>query len=427
MRIVIDLQGAQNDSRNRGIGRYSLSIALAIARNKGPHEILIMLSAAFADTVDEIRAAFGELLSDSAFKIFNPLGPTHTADPLNIWRRDASELLYEHFLAALNPDAVIVCSLMEGWGDQTISSVHKVKQNYLIAPVLYDLIPLVQHHQDDLDWPEATLAWYLRKVDDFRRTDFGLSISESSKSEAVSFLGCPAEKITNISAAVSDLFHEVVLETEEIAALKAQYAIVKRFVLTSSAIEERKNPEHLIRAFALLPKAVRNDIQLVFIGKFTHPDYKYSLLALAAQSGLDDNDVLFTGYVPDNDLVRLYAACDLFVFPSLHEGFGLPALEAMACGAPTIASDTTSLPEVMGWDEALFDPNEPQSIAHSMERVLTNERFRQQLIQHGLQQAKKFSWDRSARLALQAVEAAHAQWQTQNMGESVHGQPPRRQ
>ncbi|MBU2848916.1 glycosyltransferase [Acidithiobacillus ferriphilus] len=427
MRIVIDLQGAQNDSRNRGIGRYSLSIALAIAKNKGPHEILIMLSAAFADTIDEIRAAFGELLSDSAFKIFNPLGPTHTADPLNIWRRDASELLYEHFLAALNPDAVIVCSLMEGWGDQTISSVHKVKQNYLIAPVLYDLIPLVQHHQDDLDWPEATLAWYLRKVDDFRRTDFGLSISESSKSEAVSFLGCPAEKITNISAAVSDLFHEVVLETEEIAALKAQYAIVKRFVLTSSAIEERKNPEHLIRAFALLPKAVRNDIQLVFIGKFTHPDYKYSLLALAAQSGLDDNDVLFTGYVPDNDLVRLYAACDLFVFPSLHEGFGLPALEAMACGAPTIASDTTSLPEVMGWDEALFDPNEPQSIAHSMERVLTNERFRQQLIQHGLQQAKKFSWDRSARLALQAVEAAHAQWQTQNMGESVHGQPPRRQ
>ena len=406
MRILIDLQGAQNDSKNRGIGRYSLSIAQAIARQRGEHEVLILLNAAFAESIDEIREKFADLLPDSAFKIFNPLGPTHGSDPQNIWRRNVSELLYEHAVARLQPDILLICSPMEGWGDQTISSIHKVKRDTLVVPILHDLIPLIQHGHGDLDWPEATLAWYLRKVDDFRRADWVLANSESSKSEAVRYLGFPAGQITNISAATTAMFHSVVFEDGEIASLKARYFIRDRFILTSSAIEHRKNPEQLICAFSLLPQPVRKTAQLVLIGKCTHPDYKTALLALAKQSGLGDDDLLFTGHVSDEDMVRLYAACDVFVFPSFHEGFGLPALEAMACGAPTIASNATSLPEVVGWDAALFDPHDPQDIARSMARVLTDHTFRRQLLEHGLQQAQKFSWERSARLAITALESA---------------------
>jgi glycosyltransferase involved in cell wall biosynthesis len=408
MRIVIDLQGAQNDSKNRGIGRYSLAIAQAIVRQRGEHEVLILLNAAFAETIDEIREKFADLLPDSAFKIFNPLGPTHSSDPENIWRRNVSELLYEHAVARLQPDILLICSPMEGWGDQTISAIHRVKRDTLVVPILYDLIPLIQHGHGDLDWPEATLAWYLRKVDDFRRADWVLAISESSKSEAVRYLGFPAGQITNISAATTAMFHSVSFEDGEIASLKARYFIRDRFILTSSAIEHRKNPEQLICAFTLLPQSVRKTAQLVLIGKCTHPDYKTVLLALAKQSGLGDDDLLFTGHVSDEDMVRLYAACDVFVFPSFHEGFGLPALEAMACGAPTIASNTTSLPEVMGWDAALFDPHDSRDIARSMGRVLTDRLFRQQLIDHGSQQARKFSWDRSAQLAITALELAVA-------------------
>lgn len=406
MRIIIDLQGAQNDSKNRGIGRYSLAIAQAIVRQRGEHEVLILLNTAFAETIDEIREEFADLLSENAFKMFNPLGPTHGSDPQNIWRRNVSELLYEHAVARLQPDILLICSPMEGWGDQTISSIHKVKRDTLVVPILYDLIPLIQHDRGDLDWPEATLAWYLRKVDDFRRADWVLAISESSKSEAVRYLGFPAGQISNISAATNAVFHPVVFEDEEIASLKARYFIRDRFILTSSAIEERKNPEQLICAFSLLPQSVRKTAQLVLIGKFTHPEYKTALLALARQSGLGDDEILFTGHVSDEDMVRLYAACDVFVFPSFHEGFGLPALEAMACGAPTIASNATSLPEVVGWDAALFDPHDPQDIARSMARVLIDHTFRRQLVEHGLQQAQQFSWDRSARLAITALESA---------------------
>ena len=408
MRIAIDLQGAQNDSKNRGIGRYSLSLAQAIARQRGNHEVLILLSGAFADTIDEMHAEFCDLIPSTSIRIFNPEGPTHTSDAQNIWRRNASEILYEHFLSELQPDVVIVCSPLDGWADQTISSFHKTNHNFIIAPILHDLIPLIQHIQGDLDWPQTTLAWYMRKIDDLRRADCMLANSESSKSEAILHLGFPSDQITNISAAADKKFHPVNLEAEEVVALKARYSIADRFVLTSSAIEQRKNPEHLIRAFSFTPESIRKNTQLVFIGKFTNPYYKAELQRLAEQCGLSEGDLIFSGFVPDDDLIQLYAVCNVFVFPSLHEGFGLPALEAMACGAPTIASNATSLPEVMGWDEALFDPHDPQAIARSIERVLTDESFRRQLIDHGLQQAQKFSWDRSARTALDALESAYA-------------------
>jgi glycosyltransferase involved in cell wall biosynthesis len=119
---------------------------------------------------------------------------------------------------------------------------------------------------------------------------------------------------------------------------------------------------------------------------------------------ISPTDIQFTGYVSDADLVCAYNLCRLFVFPSWHEGFGLPPLEAMACGAVVIASNTSSLPEVMGLDEAMFDPLSVESISAKILQALTDEQMRQKLVQHGLAQAKKFSWDLTARAALQAFE-----------------------
>ena len=109
-------------------------------------------------------------------------------------------------------------------------------------------------------------------------------------------------------------------------------------------------------------------------------------------------------YVTDDDLVALYNLCKLFVLPSLHEGFGLPALEAMACGAAVIGSNTTSIAEVIGRNDAMFDPSSAHAIARIMQRALTDQAFHKSLRRHGLQRAKEFSWDITARRALKAFE-----------------------
>ena len=114
------------------------------------------------------------------------------------------------------------------------------------------------------------------------------------------------------------------------------------------------------------------------------------------------------GYVPDEDLRLLYASCSAFVFPSFHEGFGLPVLEAMACGAPVIGSNCTSIPEIINRKDALFDPRQPQDIANRLAEVLLNADLRQSLKTWGLERARMFTWEASARKALQAFEELHA-------------------
>jgi len=126
---------------------------------------------------------------------------------------------------------------------------------------------------------------------------------------------------------------------------------------------------------------------------------------LGKRYGLASGQLVFTGFVGEDDLVALYNMAHLFVFPSLHEGFGLPVLEAMACGTPAIGANRSSIPEVIGNQEALFDPAELQPMVDALTRGLTDNEFRERLRVHGLQQAKSFSWQASARAALSAIES----------------------
>ena len=112
--------------------------------------------------------------------------------------------------------------------------------------------------------------------------------------------------------------------------------------------------------------------------------------------------------MPEDDLVALYNMAHLFVFPSKHEGFGLPPLEAMACGAPTLGANASSLPEVIGWSEALFDPHSPANMATKISQALLDSDFREKLKAHASEQVKKFSWDASAVKAIAALENLHA-------------------
>lgn len=404
MRIVIDLQGCQTASRFRGIGRYSLALVQAMARQAGEHELWLALNGRLADSIIDIRAAFNGLIPPERIRVFEVPGPTAEIDPANTRRARSAELIREQFLATLRPDIIYIPSLFEGLIDDAVTSVGRFTPGENCAVTLHDLIPLVhsQHYLAD----ERYRNWYLRKLQSLKNAGLLLAVSEYSRREAIEVLGLPEDRVVSTSEGIDDRFRPLKISPEQEMVLRRRYSLTRKFVLYTGGIDYRKNIEGLIEAYALLPYSLRREHQLAIVGKSENPDRR-RLQLLARRAGLQDGELVLTGFVPDEELVALYNLCALFVFPSLHEGFGLPPLEAMACGAPAIGSNATSIPEVIGWDEALFDPRDPKTMAAKMQQALTDEGFRAALRAHGLRQAKNFSWETSARRALEALEELH--------------------
>ena len=404
MRIVIDMQGAQsNGSWNRGIGRYTMSLAQAIVRNCGEDEVLLALNGAFAASVERIRTQFEGLLPPENIRVWHAPAPMAYAEPANQWRRQSAELVREAFIASLRPDFSLLSSLFEGLlGDDAVSSIRCLPDTEgLSAVILYDLIPFI-HRKPYLENP-VVAAWYLEKIEHLRRADLCLAISESSRQEGVQHLDLPPARCVNISTDADSHFRQVAVSAEAEQHLRAQYGLQRSFVMYTGGIDYRKNIEGLIRAYAQLPAPLRATHQLAIVCSVQEENRRL-LLALASEQGLGADEVILTGFVSEEALIHLYNLCALFIFPSWHEGFGLPALEAMRCGAPVIAANTSSLPEVVGWAEALFDPHSDEAMGRAIERALTDTAFRAQLVAHAKQQSGKFSWDATARRAIEAMQ-----------------------
>lgn len=401
MRIVIDMQGAQTESRFRGIGRYSTALTQAILRNAGEHEIWIILNSHFPEAVTDVRNSLSDLIPTERIVTFDVPSRISWENPENDWRRQAAELTRESFIAELQPDLVLISSLFEGANlcDAALST-KTLESEFKVAVILYDLIPLLD--PDNYLGAKWIRDWYMDKIDNLKRANLLLSISEHSRREAIATLELNGERIVNISSAHTDFFRPRPNASSDNHQRLAQYGISRPFVMYNGALEPRKNLDRLIQGFSLLPPPIRDSHQLVFVGKVSGPD-RERLTALA-QSLKIDNQFVVTGYVNDEELATLFSNCAVFAFPSLHEGFGLPALEAMACGAATIGSNTTSIPEVIGRQDALFDPRNPEDIAQKMCEVLSNQEYLASLREHALAQASKFSWDICARRFIKAAE-----------------------
>jgi len=407
MRIVVDMQGAQSPgSRNRGIGRYSMAIAKSIVRNRAEHEILLVLNGRYADTIEPIREAFKDLLPAENIRVWHSIEAVAHGDQGSVQRRHGAELVFEAFLETLQPDFVYITSLFEGQDSDTVTSIGQLGDRFPVAVTLYDLIPYI-YPSIYLQHPNAE-AWYQDKVEHLKRAAVCLSISESSRQEGLQHLSLRPDGVVNISTDADEWFHPVEVSASRRQALAQEYGLDRPFVLYTGGIDHRKNVEGLIRAYAKLPPQLRQQYQLAIVCSI-QPAARKMLEALMHEHGLEQKDVVLTGFVSDEDLRDFYNLCSLFVFPSWHEGFGLPALEAMRCGAPVIAANTSSLPEVIGWDDALFNPRDDGEIAALMRKSLEDEAFRDALKQHGKQQAGKFSWDESGLRAIRAMETARLQ------------------
>jgi glycosyltransferase involved in cell wall biosynthesis len=405
MRIAIDLQSCQTVSADRGIGRYSLALAQALARNSGDHEIWLALNGHFPDSILELRRIFDPLIPRQRMQVFCTPAPVGQVDPTNAWRVRTAEFLREDFLASLHPDIVHISSLFEGQGDKAVTSAGTVHSAERTSVTLYDLIPLM--HAERFLSDQSVQRWYYRKLQSLKNCGLALAISQASRLEALDALGLPAEQVVNISGAAAPLFQRICLSPDERSALLSSLGIMRPFIMCMGTAELHKNLERMFEAFALISAPIRQSYQLLIIcvHEESFPRYR----TLCKRLGLAPDEVVFVRRVSDDNLLRLYNIAALFVLPSLHEGFGLPALEAMSCGAPTIGSNCTSIPEVIDRRDALFDPRSATSIADKMIEVLANETFRRSLGEYGPRRARAFSWDFSAKLALDAFEALHAQ------------------
>jgi glycosyltransferase involved in cell wall biosynthesis len=250
--------------------------------------------------------------------------------------------------------------------------------------------------------------WYLVNAMPLflRRADAIIAVSDCTKQDAIRFYDLPADKITVIYEGVNPALGPV-HNAEKIAQARARYAKNQPFLFFVGTIEPRKNIITLVDALrALRQRGYAH--RLLVAGRM---GWLYqSTLDHVRKTGMESH-VDFLDFVPDEDLTTLFSACDAFVFPSLYEGFGLPPLEAMACGAPVVSSNASSLPEVVGDAALLVDPKDVGNIVAAVERVVTDRVLRDQLCAKGIAQAAKFSWGRAANETIKVYEKIGARKQ----------------
>ena len=232
-----------------------------------------------------------------------------------------------------------------------------------------------------------------------RQADALTAVSESTRQDAIRVLGISPEKITTTQLGVDPAFRPI-----NDAAIKGKiaekYDLPERFILYVGLLEPRKNLPMLIRAYKRLIDGGEN-FKLVLVGRY---GWMYEEL-LRQINNLDLEEMVhFTGYVSQEDLPLVYNLSSLFVYPTLYEGFGLPALEAMACGAPVITTDVSSLPEIVGEAGILVPVNNVEALYGAMIAVLGDEDLRRKMINKGIQRAAKFTWEQTAILTFQVYQ-----------------------
>lgn len=223
-----------------------------------------------------------------------------------------------------------------------------------------------------------------------------ITVSEFTKEEVVRHLGVEADRVVVIHNGVSPLYRPV--DTGERSEALSRYGIKGGYIFYVGNHQPRKNLVRLVQAFSALKN---RDHQLVLTGRI---DPRRADLYNAVNEKALEGRVLFIGPVPEEDLPALYSGASVFAFPSQSEGFGLPPLEAMACGAPVVSSNATSLPEVVGDAGLLVDPLDVSSIAGGIDTVLASLALQSELREKGLQRAKKFSWEAAAKKTLKVYE-----------------------
>jgi glycosyltransferase involved in cell wall biosynthesis len=238
--------------------------------------------------------------------------------------------------------------------------------------------------------PVRARLYEQRLLSRVREVDHIITISEYSKQDIIAWSGIDPDKVSIVYDGVAERFRPVT-DDSELAAVRMKYKLPHNFILCVGSTEPRKNTVTSIEACNRV-RALHPDLQLVATGV----DYT-GITPLKAFAGQDLSGVLFPGYIHDDDMPALYTLANILLFPSLYEGFGLPPLEAMACGTPVITANTTSLPEVVADAAIKVNPIDGDGIAAALELLLSSDSLRDELVAKGKARASVFTWAATAR------------------------------
>lgn len=240
----------------------------------------------------------------------------------------------------------------------------------------------------------------------FRAADALIAVSHAVKADAVRFTRVSEHKVAVVQNGYDSHRFKQVRDPLQLQQAAARYDLPKHFILWAGQLESRKNIRRLLQAYALIKDRVPHDLVLAGAQRFSFPMAAgiERDLALIDALGLADR-VHFPGWISHQDLPAVYGLADLFSFPSLHEGFGIPLLEAMACGCPILTANTCAPPEVVGDAALLVDPLDVTAIAEGMYAMLSNPEARQAYVARGLERVKGFGWERCASEVLSLFES----------------------
>jgi glycosyltransferase involved in cell wall biosynthesis len=278
-------------------------------------------------------------------------------------------------------------------------SYYPILNRTKIVVTIHDTIPEL-HPEAVFPDRKLRLFWQLKQYMARRQAKLILTVSENSKREILRFFRIPESQVSVVSEGANSAFR-VLPHHGEMAIVLQEHNLnpSDRFLLHVGGISPHKNLRLLVNVHSeLLKDPSYSDVKLVLVGDYKGDSFysDYSVLKDQISNLHLEDKVIFTGYVEDEVLACLYNAASLLVFPSLQEGFGLPAVEAMVCGCPVAVSNLGSLPEIVGDAGFLFDPNSKEEMLGVIKKVLSDNDLRESMKSKGLERAKKFSWEKAA-------------------------------
>ena len=366
LRIAIDYTSAVN--QNAGVGRFVRSLVGALLELDSANDYLLLHAAPNASA----RAQF-------------PRGRNVSPLPLRLSERWLN-ILWHRLQAPLPID----------WLTGPVDIFHS--PDFVLPPVRKARSILTVHDLAFLLYPQCAdehLRTYLERTvpRSVARADFVVADSENTRNDVVCLLGADPERVAVVPGGVDASFRPV--PAAEHLALRQRLGLDADtpFILFVGVIEPRKNLVRLMDAFAILKSRQNLPHKLVVVGR---KGWLWEGIMEHAERFPARGDTIFTGFVPEEELATLYSAAQMFAFPSHYEGFGLPVLEAMACGTPVVASRASSLPEVVGDAGLQVDPDDSEQLAAALELLALNPNVREDMRRRGLERARCFTWHAAA-------------------------------
>lgn len=390
MRIGFDMLAVQSPHHGaRGIGRYSANLVSTLLARDDGHEYVLYVHDDLPD--DRIPGS-----TRAEVRVIRPC-----------WEQGETMSPFMDRLARANPDrldALVVLSPFEKWASYTPPA--RPAGGLKMVAVVYDLIPFLFQNETVVD---PQLMRHYHALETITRYDALLAISDATRNDCLSVLRLPPDRVVNIRGASdrrSFYPDRSVVRSAAVRDTLGGLGIDRPFVLNVGGLDSRKNTWKLIDAFAALPRRHRETHQLVLTFMITEWDRGH-VFEHARRCGIEDA-VVVTGEVSDETLLRLYQHCKLFAFPSLYEGFGLPILEAMHCGAAVVAGNNSSQIEVVGDAGLLADAGSVLDIGAKIATLLDDPAQLRTLRSRALAQSASFSWERTASRALDVLTAREA-------------------